>query len=65
MYQMFTTVVILHQILRQAGSDPTIAFRDFLLRIRNGDNKDDWEMLLKRSSQADNANDFTEAIRLL
>ena len=66
-YQMFNTVVILSQVLRQAGSDPAAeAFRELLLRLRNGKiTHDDWQMLLQRSPQsADNLEEFNDAIRL-
>ena len=67
MYQLFTTIVILSQALRQAGSDSgALAFRSFLLRLRDGTvNHDDWQMLLKRTpQQATNHDDFTDAVRL-
>ena len=66
-YQLFITVVILSQALRQAGSDSgALAFRSFLLRLRDGTvNHDDWQMLLERTpQQAKNCDDFTDAIRL-
>ncbi len=66
-YQMFTTVVILSQVLRQAGTDPAVqAFRDYLLRLRDGKvSYNDWQMLLQRTPQnADNAHEFGEAVRL-
>ena len=37
MYQLFTKVVILQQVMRQLGSDAdTTAFRQLLMRLRNG-----------------------------
>ena len=67
MYHMFTTVIILTTVLRQAGNNAAIqAFRDLLTRLRDGTvSYDDWQLLLKRTPQhADNAADFTEAVRL-
>ena len=53
MYRLFTTVVTLTQALRQAGSDSdTLAFRNLLLRLRDGAvNHDDWRMLLQHTPQ--------------
>ncbi len=66
-YSLFTTVVILKQVLRQSGSDPTThAFRELLLRLRDGKvTEDDWKTLLQRSPHhATNANEFADAVRL-
>jgi len=66
-YRMFSTVVILTQVLRQAGADPHIqAFRELLLRIRNGIiTHSDWQALLHRSPiEATNSADFNDAVRL-
>ena len=67
MYRLFTTVVILTQALCKAGSDSdTLAFRNLLLRLRDGAvNHDDWRMLLQRTpQQATNCDDFADAVRL-
>ena len=67
MYQLFTTVVILSESLRQAGSAPdAVIFRSLLLRLRNGTvNESDWKLLLDRAPQnVANHSDFTNAIRL-
>ena len=67
MYRIFSTVVILDQVLRQTGSDPAAEMlRDLLSRLRNGNiSHDDWQLLLQRSPQyADNVQDFTDAVRL-
>ena len=66
-YQLFSTVIILDQVLRQAGSDQTSnEFRKLLLRLRDGIvTHDDWQMLLQRTpQQARNTGDFQDAIRL-
>ena len=66
-YCLFTTVVILKQVLRQSGSDPsTHAFRELLLRLRDGKaTNQDWKALLQRSPHnASNVNEFTDAVRL-
>lgn len=62
-YQMFTTVVILTQFLRQAGTDPAVeAFRSLLARLRDG--KISWQLLLKRTPHnADNAREFSDTVR--
>ena len=67
-YRQFTTVVILKQIQRQCGTNPEDqAFRKLLLCLRNGEvTRSDWEMLLSRSpDQADNYNQFEDAVRLI
>lgn len=66
-YQLFTTIVILEQTLRQGGADPdAVAFRSLLLRLRDGTiNQSDWQILLAHTpAQATNCGDFTDAIRL-
>ncbi len=66
-YRTFSTVIVLTQIHRQAGSDPAIhEFRELLLRLRDGNVlHGDWQTLLQRSpTLADNQQDFDDAIRL-
>ena len=66
-YQLFSTVVILEQVLRQAGSDQAShAFRHLLLRLRDGIiTHDDWKILLEHIPQkANNSSEFDDAIRL-
>ena len=66
-YRMFSTVVILNQVLRQAGADPRIqSFRELLLRIRDGNiTHNDWQTLLQCTPiEANNSADFSDAIRL-
>ncbi len=58
---------MLNQALCQAGSDSNaLAFRSFLLRLRDGAvNHDDWQMLLEHTpQQAKNRDDFADAVRL-
>lgn len=65
-YQIMSKV-ILEQVLRQAGSDSHIqAFRDLLMRVRNGSlTHDDWKALLDRTAmKANNSGDYKGAIRL-
>lgn len=68
LYHLFTTVVILEQVMRQAGNDPnTIAFRKLLLmNLRDGKvTEDDWTTLLQRSpTTASNISDFESAVHL-
>ena len=66
-YRTFSTVVILDQVLRQAGTDPSIcAFRELLLRLRDGNvTQEDWQTLLQRSPpHVNNEEKFTNAIHL-
>ena len=67
MYHLFTTVVILDQVIRQSGaSTESKRFRELLLRLRDGQStEDDWTTLLQRTpTVANNANTFKEAIHL-
>ena len=66
-YKIFTTVVILDQILRQSQNDEeTNEFRSLLSRLRDGQTtRNDWQLLLKRTpEQATNASDFSDTVRL-
>lgn len=66
-YMMFNHVVTLTVNQRVKGTDPDqILFRDFLLRLRNGEmSEDDWKLLLTRQpSQANNNDQFYTATRL-
>lgn len=65
-YKLFTTVIILHQMLRQSGTDAsTEAFRQLLLRLRDGlTTKEDWKLLLQQSPQHIRSEDFTDAVHL-
>ena len=51
LYQLFTTVVILEQVMRQAGNDHnTNAFRKLLMNLDDGKvTEDEWTSLLQRS----------------
>ena len=67
MYNLFTKVVILDQVIRQSGANrESQQFRQILLRLRNGQStEDDWTTLLQHTpSTANNANEFNDAIRL-
>ena len=66
-YHTFSTVVILDQLLRQRGTDPsTSEFRQLLLRLRDGNvTHEDWQTLLQRSPpHANNEIEFADAIHL-
>lgn len=66
-YCTFSTVVVLNQVLRQAGTNSSAcAFRELLMRLRDGNvSHDDWQILLQRSSpHADNIHEFDNAVRL-
>ena len=65
-YLMFHSVIILDQIMRQAGQDPeAVAFRALLMRMRNGQvTEDDWKLLWQRSTTNVLMDEFKDAIRL-
>ena len=66
-YMMFNHVVTLTVNQRVKGTDPEqIVFRDFLLRLRNGEiSENDWKLLLTRQpSQANNIDQLKTATRL-
>ena len=66
-YMMFNHVVTLTVNQRVKGTDPEqIVFRDFLLRLCNGEmSENDWKLLLTRQpSQANNIDQFKTATRL-
>ena len=64
LYLMFDSVIILDQIMRQAGQDPeAVAFRALLMR--NGQvTEDDWRLLLQHSTKNVLMDEFNDAIRL-
>ena len=66
LYLMFDSVIILEQVMRQAGEDTeTIAFRGLLMRMRNGKvTEEDWQLLLQHSTTNVPMDQFTDAIRL-
>lgn len=67
MYNLFTKVVILEQIVRQSGtSKESEQFREILMRLRNGiSTENDWNTLLQRTpTTATNTHEFTDATRL-
>lgn len=60
LYLLFETVVILDEIMRQAGSNPEAqAFRSLLMRMRDGNiTEQDWHHLLQRSPTIVNMVEF-------
>ncbi len=66
LYLMFDSVIILEQVMHQAGEDTeTIAFRGLLMRMRNGKvTEEDWKLLLQHSTTNVPMDQFTDAIRL-
>ena len=66
LYLMFESVIILHQVMRQAGEDPkAVAFRALLMRMRNGEvTEEDWKLLLDHPTTHVPMDQFTDAIRL-
>ena len=50
-YQSFDHAVVLDQIMRQSGQDPSqVLFRDILLRLKSGETtEDDWKHLMATS----------------
>ena len=64
-YKLFNTVVVLNQIQRQNGPSPAVvAFRELLMRLRDGKTtEDDWKQLLQRSPHTCSTS-FTDAVHL-
>ena len=50
-YQSFDRAVVLDQVMRQSGQDPSqVLFRDILIRLRNGETTEsDWKHLMTRT----------------
>ena len=66
-YQSFKHAVVLDQIMRQAGQDPSqVLFRNILLRLRNGDiTEDDWKHLMTQTpAKIGDISAFNDALRL-
>ena len=66
-YQSFNRAVVLDQIMRQAGQDPSqVLFREILLRLRNGEvTEDDWKHLMTRTpAQVSDTSPFDTALHL-
>ena len=66
-YQLFTTVVVLDQVLRQSDANSTNQrFRDLLLRLRDGTvTHEDRQMLLQRDpNKITNTAHFEDALHL-
>ena len=66
-FQSFDHAVMLDQIMRQSGQDPSqVLFRQILLRLRNGEvTEDDWKHLMTRTpAQISDTSAFNDALRL-
>ena len=66
-YQMFDHAIILDQVIRQSGQDPSqVMFRDILLRLRSCQvTESDWKHLMTRTpAHVFNASSFENALHL-
>ena len=66
-YQSFDHAVVLDQIMRQSGQDPSqVLFRQILLRLRNGEiTEDDWKHLMTTTpAHNSNISSFDTALHL-
>lgn len=66
-YQLFDHVVVLDQVMRQAGQDSSqVLFREILLRLRNAQvTENDWHHLMKRTpTKVPNLASFNSALHL-
>ena len=66
-YQLFDHAVVLNQVMRQSGEDPSqVLFRNMLLRLRDGQvTQDDWRHLMNRTpAQLQDLSPFTTALHL-
>ena len=65
-YKLFDTVVLLTEVMRQAGNNPeAVAFRSLLSSLRDGKStEDDWKKLLTRAPNPSNQAKFKDAVRL-
>ena len=66
-YQLFDQAVVLNQVMRQSGDDPSqVLFRNILLHLRDGQvTQDDWKHLMKQTpAQVQDLTPFTNALRL-
>lgn len=66
-YQSFSHAVVLDQIMRQAGQDPSqVFFRELLLRLRDGNvTEQDWKHLMARTpAHITDISPFTTALHL-
>ncbi|CAB4010246.1 Hypothetical predicted protein, partial [Paramuricea clavata] len=66
LYLMFESVIILDQVMRQAGEEPeAVALSALLMRMRNGEvTEENWKLLLEHSTTNVTMDQFTDAIRL-
>ena len=66
-YQSFDHAVVLDQIMRQSGQDPSqVLFRNIPLRLRNGEvTEDDWKHLMTRTpAHVTDTSDFNTSLHL-
>ena len=66
-YQLFNKAVVLKQVMRQSGQDPSqVLFRQLLLRLRDGKvTTADWEHLMSQTpSRVQDLSPFTTAVHL-
>ena len=66
-YQLFDHAVVLNQVMRQSGQDPSqVLFHDILLHLRDGQvTQDHWKHLMKQTpAQLHDLTPFTTALRL-
>ena len=66
-YQTFDNAIILDQVIRQSGHDPSqVTFRDVLLRLRNCQvTESDWKYLMTRTpANVSNVSSFDNALHL-
>ena len=66
-YQLFDSAVVLKQVMRQSGQDPSqVLFRQILLRVRDALlTEDDWENLMKQTpARVPDLTPFTTALHL-
>ena len=66
-YQLFDHAVVLNQVMRQSGEDPSqVMFRQMLLRLRDGQvTEDDWRHFMSRTpTQVSDLSPFSAALHL-
>ena len=66
-YRCFDRVVVLDQVMRQAGQDlEQEIFRNLLLRLRNGESTvSDWKLLMSRTpAEVGDVTEFAESLHL-
>ena len=66
-YQLFDHAVVLNQVMRQSGKDPSqVLFPQMLLRLKDGQvTQDDWRYFMSRTpAQVSDLSQFTAALHL-